>query len=219
MGDPCDRDDDCDHDWVCSSGICQVYTSPPKRGLDTGAAVGIGVAVPVTVAIILGIAYLVWRSRRRKSVLDKEAAARRGFWKPELGGTPVHPPPTYQKKQELEGSPGSHATEMMDISTIINTPAGNDPVELEGDVAAPSGSSMREASEKQDLSLAQQEEPEVSSYQGTEAAPSDLGIMSPLTPQSRPSGHSRNFSYPIYRTYSPLADMNDVIEYCRAGSQ
>ena len=67
LGDSCKTDNDCDNDWICPGGTCSpcCETTTPHHGLNTAGAVGIGVAIPAFLAIMLGIAYLVWRAYRK----------------------------------------------------------------------------------------------------------------------------------------------------------
>ncbi|KAF2177648.1 hypothetical protein K469DRAFT_719571 [Zopfia rhizophila CBS 207.26] len=88
LGATCNSNDDCDNDWICANKVCSPCcetSSPttstaasasasaalkPHQGLTTGSTIGIGVSIVGFLAVVTGIAFWIWRMRRRKTQND-----------------------------------------------------------------------------------------------------------------------------------------------------
>ncbi|KAF1808964.1 hypothetical protein P152DRAFT_452451 [Eremomyces bilateralis CBS 781.70] len=68
LGDTCSHENDCDHDWICIKDICSSCCYDPEQGtpLSTRAITGISIGGLVVVALVMGIAYYIWRARKNK---------------------------------------------------------------------------------------------------------------------------------------------------------
>ncbi|OCL09799.1 hypothetical protein AOQ84DRAFT_13059 [Glonium stellatum] len=127
LGDSCKTENDCDNDWICPSNTCIPCcgTTTPHPGLNTADAIGIGVAIPAFLAIILGVAYLVWRTRRKNQLTSTRQTPANTFGKSELPAKSLQMRPT-----EL---PGDNTLPVEIMSSANPTEADTiELVELEG---------------------------------------------------------------------------------------
>jgi len=140
IGDSCKSNDDCDWDWVCAASKCTVCCETPasNKHITTSTAIGIGVSIPIVVALLAGAGFFLWRSRRRKQAARLAAAQQAEDHKPELEGSSVAftgmDGGKDRKMSELLGStapvaelPNDLETERAELPTALNM----DPIELD----------------------------------------------------------------------------------------
>jgi hypothetical protein len=100
LGASCKTFDDCDNDWICVNNVCSVCcetgstsdkatntqttttaitstgaSTSPHKELSTGSAVGIGLGIVAFLAAFLGVAFWIWRGRRRRQELPVDSTS------------------------------------------------------------------------------------------------------------------------------------------------